>query len=163
VPGPAWGLPILGLLPAIAVLPALAPRFWARRTGLVSLTWSLALLLPRAAAAGAGGSASEAWHALLIQYPPLATLLLALYNPVGGMHAQGRPAGTPAGNTRTAGDGRRSDRQHHRGGGRLSAFLYNSSTYLVFFNFTSIQPDAPAGGQALALQAISAGAMCFGG
>jgi hypothetical protein len=45
----------------------------------------------------------------------------------------------------------------------LSAFLYNSSTYLVFFNFTSIQPDAPAGGQALALQAISAGARCFGG
>ena len=99
VPGPAWGLPFLGLLLSIAVLPALVPRFWTRRMGLVSLAWSLALLLPRATEAGVGTAASEAWHALLIEYLPFATLLLALYTASGGVHLQGGPAGTSAGNT----------------------------------------------------------------
>ena len=99
VPGLPWGLPFLGLLLSIAVLPALAPRFWTRRMGLVSLAWTLVLLLPRAAEAGLGTAASEAWHALLIEYLPFATLLLALYTAGGGVHLQGGPAGTPAGNT----------------------------------------------------------------
>lgn len=99
VPGLPWGLPFLGLLLSIAMLPALAPRFWARRMGLVALAWSLALLLPRAAEAGFGAAASEAWHALLIEYLPFATLLLALYTAGGGVHLRGGPAGTPGGNT----------------------------------------------------------------
>jgi Na+/H+ antiporter NhaD/arsenite permease-like protein len=99
VPSPAWGLPFLALLLSIAVFPALAPRFWTRRMGMVSLAWSLALLLPRAAEAGIGVAASEAWHALLIEYLPFATLLLALYTAGGGVHLQGGPAGTPSGNT----------------------------------------------------------------
>lgn len=99
VPDLPWGLPFLGLLLSIAVVPALAPRFWIRRMGLVSLAWSLALLLPRAAEAGIGVAASEAWHALLIEYLPFATLLLALYTAGGGVHLQGGPAGTPTGNT----------------------------------------------------------------
>ncbi|HEY3846564.1 MAG TPA: sodium:proton antiporter, partial [Acetobacteraceae bacterium] len=98
VPGLPWGLPFLGLLLSIAILPALAPRFWIRRMGLVSLAWSLALLLPRAAEAGVGVAASEAWHALLIEYLPFATLLLALYTAGGGVHLRGGPAGTPTGN-----------------------------------------------------------------
>jgi Na+/H+ antiporter NhaD/arsenite permease-like protein len=99
IPDLRWGLPFLGLLLSIAVLPALTPRFWIRRMGLVSLAWSLALLLPRAAEAGIGVAASEAWHALLIEYLPFATLLLALYTAGGGVHLQGGPAGTPSGNT----------------------------------------------------------------
>ncbi|MGA3398367.1 MAG: sodium:proton antiporter, partial [Acetobacteraceae bacterium] len=99
VPGLPWGLPFLGLLLSIAVLPALAPRFWVRRMGLVSLAWSAALLLPRAAEAGMGVAAAETWHALLIEYLPFATLLLALYTAGGGVHLQGGPAGTPTGNT----------------------------------------------------------------
>jgi Na+/H+ antiporter NhaD/arsenite permease-like protein len=98
-PGLPWGLPFLGLLVSIAVLPALAPRFWTRRMGLVALAWTLLLLLPRAAEAGLGVAASEAWHALLIEYLPFATLLLALYTAGGGVHVQGGPAGTPTGNT----------------------------------------------------------------
>jgi Na+/H+ antiporter NhaD/arsenite permease-like protein len=99
VPGLAWGLPFLGLLLSIAVLPAWVPRFWTRRMGLVSLAWSLVLLLPLAAAAGIGVAAAEAWHALLIEYLPFATLLLALYTAGGGIHLRGGPAGTPTGNT----------------------------------------------------------------
>ena len=98
-PSLPWGLPFLGLLLSIALLPAVAPRFWTRRMGLVSLAWSAAFLLPRAAEAGLGVAASEAWHALLIEYLPFATLLLALYTAGGGVHLQGGPAGTPTGNT----------------------------------------------------------------
>jgi Na+/H+ antiporter NhaD/arsenite permease-like protein len=98
-PSLPWGLPFLGLLLSIAILPALAPRFWTRRMGLVSLAWTLVLLLPRAAEAGLGVAASEAWHAVLIEYLPFATLLLALYTAGGGVHLRGGPAGTPTGNT----------------------------------------------------------------
>ena len=47
--------------------------------------------------------------------------------------------------------------------GLLSAFLDNAPTYLVFFELAGIRPDALTGAQALALEAISAGAMFFGG
>lgn len=99
VPGLIWGAPFVGLLLSIAVLPAVLPRFWARRMALVSLGWSLALVLARMADAGAGAALAEAWHALLIEYLPFATLLLALYTAAGGVHLQGGPAGTPTGNT----------------------------------------------------------------
>jgi Na+/H+ antiporter NhaD/arsenite permease-like protein len=99
VPGLAWGLPFLGLLLSIAVLPALLPRFWTKRMGLVSAGWSLVLLLPMAATASPGIAAATAWHALLIEYLPFATLLLALYTAGSGVWLQGGPGGTPAGNT----------------------------------------------------------------
>ena len=113
---------------SIAVMPAPAPRFWTRRMGQVSLTWSLARLRPRAAEAGIGVGTSEAWHALLIEYLPFAIPLL-----------------------------------NFRLSGLLSAFLDNAPTYLVFFDLAGIQPRALTGAQALALQAISAGAAFFGG
>ena len=47
--------------------------------------------------------------------------------------------------------------------GLLSAFLDNAPTYLVFFDLAGIRPEALTGAQALALQAISAGATFFGG
>lgn len=99
VPGLAWGLPFLGLLLSIALLPTLLPRFWTRRMGLVSLGWALALLVPQALLSGATTAGAAAWHALLIEYLPFATLLLALYTTGGGVHVRGGPAGTPAGNT----------------------------------------------------------------
>ena len=47
--------------------------------------------------------------------------------------------------------------------GVLSAFLDNAPSYLVFFDVAGIRPDAMTQGQALALRAISAGAVMFGG
>jgi Na+/H+ antiporter NhaD/arsenite permease-like protein len=98
-PGVLWGVPFLGLLASIALLPGLVPRFWARRMALVSLGWSLALLVPLAVEAGVVVAASEAWHAVLIEYLPFATLLLALFTAGGGVHVRGGLAGTPVGNT----------------------------------------------------------------
>src|SRR3954453_15723183 len=49
---PFLALPFLGLLVSIALLPGLAPRFWLRRMGWVSLGWSLAMLAQVAASRG---------------------------------------------------------------------------------------------------------------
>lgn len=47
--------------------------------------------------------------------------------------------------------------------GGLSAFLDNAPSYLVFFDLAGIRPDAMTVAQAVALRAISAGAVMFGG
>ena len=54
---------------------------------------------PQALASGPGAAAAAAWHALLIDYLPFVTLLLALYTAGGGVLLRGGPAGTPRGNT----------------------------------------------------------------
>jgi Na+/H+ antiporter NhaD/arsenite permease-like protein len=47
--------------------------------------------------------------------------------------------------------------------GALSAFLDNAPSYLVFFDFAGIRPEAMTTGQGAALRANSAGAVMFGG
>ncbi len=91
--------PFLGVLLSIAILPAIAPRFWHRHMTAVSLFWIAVLLLPWATVHGADQAASLAWNAILIEYLPFATLLTALYVAGGGVLIRGGPAGTPAGNT----------------------------------------------------------------
>jgi Na+/H+ antiporter NhaD/arsenite permease-like protein len=98
-PGLALGLPFLGLLASMAVFPIVAPRFWHRRMGSVAFAWSAALLVQEAFVAGIGAAAAAAWHALVIEYLPFVTLLLALYTAGGGVLLRGGPAGTPHGNT----------------------------------------------------------------
>jgi Na+/H+ antiporter NhaD/arsenite permease-like protein len=95
------GLPFLGLLLSIALLPGLAPRFWLRHMGWVALAWSLTLLLPDAIAEGPRAAWAIAWHALLIEYLPFVSLLGGLYVAAGGVLVRGGPRGTPAGNTAT--------------------------------------------------------------
>jgi Na+/H+ antiporter NhaD/arsenite permease-like protein len=99
LPGLIWAAPFLGLLGSIAVLPALAPRFWHRRVGAVAGFWIAALLLPQAVAATPAAATASAWHAVLIEYLPFITLLSALYAAGGGVLIRGGPAGSPAGNT----------------------------------------------------------------
>ena len=98
-PALAWGIPFAGFLASMAVLPVVAPRFWHRRMGVVAFAWSAALLSAEALASGLGAAAAAIWHALLIDYLPFVTLLLALYAAGGGVLLRGGPAGTPIGNT----------------------------------------------------------------
>jgi len=98
-PGLIWAAPFLGVLVSIAVLPALAPRFWHRRVGVVAGFWVASLLLLQAVAAGPAVAVASAWHAVLIEYLPFVTLLFALYAAGGGVLIRGGPAGRPAGNT----------------------------------------------------------------
>ncbi len=99
VPGLIWGVPFAGVLLSIALIPAVAPRFWHRRMALVSGFWTLALLVPQAAAVSPASAAALAWHVILIEYLPFITLLLALYTAGGGVMVRGGLPGTPAGNT----------------------------------------------------------------
>jgi Na+/H+ antiporter NhaD/arsenite permease-like protein len=99
VPGLEWDIPFVGLLLSIAVLPMLAPHFWHKRMGLVALGWCLALLVPETIFRGPALAASGAWHAILIEYLPFVTLLLALFTAGGGILLRDGPGGTPHGNT----------------------------------------------------------------
>lgn len=104
-PGLAWAIPFVGLLGSMAVLPIVAPRFWHRRTGLVALLWSAGLLIAQAFARSPAAAEATLWHAMVVDYLPFVTLLLALYTAGGGVLLRGGPAGTPLGNTAMLGLG----------------------------------------------------------
>ncbi len=99
IPSLEWGVPFVGLLASIAVFPMLAPRFWHRHMGAIALGWSIVLLAQQAAIEGLAPAATAAGHAILLDYLPFVTLLLALYTAGGGVLLRGGPAGTPLGNT----------------------------------------------------------------
>ena len=98
-PALIWGLPFACVLLSVALLPMVAPRFWHRRMGLVMGAWVLALLIPMAALQSPRAAGLLAWHAILDEYLPFVTLLLALFTVGGGILLRGGPWGTPAGNT----------------------------------------------------------------
>ena len=97
--GVIWGLPFAGMLLSVALVPVVAPRFWARRMGLVVLGWVAALVLPEMIVSGPGPALGGAWHVVLTEYLPFVTLLAAMYAVGGGVLIQGGPWGTPGGNT----------------------------------------------------------------
>jgi len=75
----AWGIPFLGLLLSIALLPVLAGHVGHHHYGKIAAGWTAALVLPFAAAFGPEAAAAEVWHILLQEYVPFIALLLALY------------------------------------------------------------------------------------
>lgn len=98
-PALAWGIPFVGVLLSIALLPMLAERLWHKRMGPIMAAWALVLLVPQSLLQGPHAAAAGAWHAILIEYLPFITLLLALYTAAGGILVRGGRLGTPAGNT----------------------------------------------------------------
>jgi Na+/H+ antiporter NhaD/arsenite permease-like protein len=98
-PGLIWGAPFAGVLLCIALMPMIAPRLWHRRMGAAALAWIAALLVPTGLEQGFPRAAAVAWHAILLEYLPFCTLLLALFTVGGGILLRGGPWGAPAGNT----------------------------------------------------------------
>ena len=94
-----WGVPFAGMLLSIALLPLLVPHFWHQHFGKVAAGWSLALLLPFAAAFGAGAAGQALVHTLLAEYIPFIVLLTALFTVSGGIYVRGNLHGSPALNT----------------------------------------------------------------
>jgi Na+/H+ antiporter NhaD/arsenite permease-like protein len=94
-----WGLPFVGLLLSIALMPLLAPHLWHHHYGKIAALWAAALLLPFAAVFGPEAAARETWHVVLQEYIPFTALLLALYTTGGGVLLRGTLVGTPAANT----------------------------------------------------------------
>src|SRR5688572_32021904 len=65
-----WGLPFVGILLSIAVVPLLAPQFWHHHLGKVAAAWSLAFLVPFALVLGLPAAGISLVHALLAEYIP---------------------------------------------------------------------------------------------
>jgi Na+/H+ antiporter NhaD/arsenite permease-like protein len=98
-PALAWGIPFAGTILSIGLLPVLVPRLWHRHMAVVAAFWILALLVPQAVLAGPAFAAHAAWHAVLLDYLPFVSLLLAMFTLGGGILVEGGPWGTPGGNT----------------------------------------------------------------
>ena len=95
----AWGIPFVGMLLSIALLPLVAPRFWHHHFGKVTAGWALAFLLPFALVYGMGAAGVNLVHALLAEYLPFVILLTALYAVAGGIYVRGNLRGSPGLNT----------------------------------------------------------------
>ena len=99
LPRPVWGIPFLGLMLSIGVLPVLAPKLWHRRMEWITALWCLVLVAPMAVAFGPLAALASVGRAVQSEYLPLMGLLLALYVAGGGILIEGGRLGTPAGNT----------------------------------------------------------------
>ncbi|MEF9948802.1 MAG: sodium:proton antiporter, partial [Comamonas sp.] len=94
-----WGIPFVGMLLSIALLPLVAPNFWHHHFGKVTAGWALAFLLPFALVYGMGAAGVNLAHALLAEYLPFVILLTALYTVAGGIYVRGNLRGSPGLNT----------------------------------------------------------------
>ena len=94
-----WGIPFVGVLLSIAILPLAAPYLWHRHFGKVALGWMLAFLVPFAAAFGAPAAGAALVHTLLGEYLPFIILLVALFTAAGGIYVRGNLHGNPGLNT----------------------------------------------------------------
>ena len=92
---PLWGVPFVGVLASIALLPMAAPRFWHQHFGKVTAGWSLLFLLPFAAVFGVQAALLGLAHALVAEYIPFILLLLALFTVAGGIHVRSSLRATP--------------------------------------------------------------------
>jgi len=94
-----WGLPFVGMLLSIAILPLIASHFWHHHYGKVALFWGMALLIPFVAGQGAETAVYEVAHAALLEYIPFIILLFTLFTISGGILLTGNLHGSPAVNT----------------------------------------------------------------
>ena len=97
--GWGWALPFVGILLSIALLPLVAPAFWAKRYRWVSLFWGLVLVVPAIATFGFGPTLNALVHTALLEYFPFILLLFALFVVAGGILVAGNLIGTPGTNT----------------------------------------------------------------
>lgn len=94
-----WGIPFVGILLSIALLPQLAGHFWEHHMPAIAGFWIALTLIPLAVLHGAGVALDSAFHVVLLEYLPFVLLLFALFTIAGGIVVGGNLHGTPAVNT----------------------------------------------------------------
>ena len=94
-----WGLPFVGMLLSIALVPLVSAHFWHAHYGKVAAAWVLALLLPFTLVFGPTETIHDVAHAILLEYVPFVAILFALFTIAGGICLRGTLIGTPAVNT----------------------------------------------------------------
>src|SRR5690606_4314220 len=65
-----WGVPFIGLLLSIAVLPLAAPRIWHHHFGKITAAWAAAVIVPFLLSAGVGPTVALVVHTMLGEYIP---------------------------------------------------------------------------------------------
>jgi Na+/H+ antiporter NhaD/arsenite permease-like protein len=96
---PLWtGIPFVGILLSIALLPLIAPKHWENHYPKVSLFWAALFALPFLAVFR-GAAAREILRIYLVDYVPFIILLWGLFTVSGGILLRGRLQGTPLLNT----------------------------------------------------------------
>lgn len=94
-----WGLPFVGLLLSIAILPIVALDFWHCHSGKVVIVWVILFLAPFAMKFGSLAAVNLFTQALIEEYVPFIVLLTALYTVAGGIYIRGTLHGSPCVNT----------------------------------------------------------------
>jgi Na+/H+ antiporter NhaD/arsenite permease-like protein len=96
---PLWsGLPFVGILLSIAIIPMIAPVFWHHHYPKVSIAWSLALAVPFVIAYR-GEAVYQLSHIVLADYIPFLILIGGLFIVSGGIYLKGTLVGKPLINT----------------------------------------------------------------
>lgn len=92
-----WVIPFAGILLSIAIFPLVAPHFWHKNFGKVSLFWAVSLLIPLLLSQNVGFTITlyEVIHVGLLEYIPFIILLLALFTISGGVQLKGSLVGKP--------------------------------------------------------------------
>ena len=95
----AWGLPFVGLLLTVAVVPAVVPNVWNRHYGKIVAAWAVAFVAPDVFAESFGGAFGRLLDVFLNTYLPFVLLMGALFVITGGLRIRGAPRGSPGVNT----------------------------------------------------------------
>ncbi|NKC31562.1 sodium:proton antiporter [Falsiroseomonas selenitidurans] len=95
----AWGIPFVGILLSIALMPLVAAHLWHHHYGKIAALWAALFVLPFAVAFGPDAAWYELTHVMVLEYVPFIALLLALYTAGGGVLLKGSLVGTPTVNT----------------------------------------------------------------
>lgn len=93
-----WGIPFVGILLSIALLPIFLPTIWHHHYGKIIAIWTLLFIVPFAMVFGINPIIYIIAHATLEEYIPFILLLLALFTVSGGILIKGNFQGTPKDN-----------------------------------------------------------------
>lgn len=96
---PIWGLPFIGLLLSLLLLPLFVRRTWHRQYGNTAIFWAFAFLAAFAFVHGIGNAAHVALEVVLRDYLPLIIMMLAFFTIAGGVRIVGNLHGSPSLNT----------------------------------------------------------------
>lgn len=94
-----WGVPFIGILLSIALIPLFFPKIWHHHFGKISALWCLGFLIPCWTVYGPDITTHNVLHTILLEYIPFIILLFSLFTTTGGLQVIGGFRGTPFGNT----------------------------------------------------------------
>ncbi|OCG36685.1 sodium:proton antiporter [Gilliamella sp. Gris1-4] len=90
-----WGIPFVGILLSIALLPLFLPRLWHHHYGKITVCWTMLFLLFALYSFGLQSTIHLTAHAIIAEYIPFILLLLALFTVSGGILIKSDVLSTP--------------------------------------------------------------------